>query len=135
MFIYSLLSLLLCAPPIIKEETSNKSAAIELPAEIVVNGDEGFVTVEAKCKGKVKWMVVSTDKVRYIENEINNSMIVAVPRTGKVTIFAVGLVDGQLTDFAATRIVVQDKVEKNTDKTKKPSEFDKELLNYKIRWK
>lgn len=88
--------------------SGSKVDGIELPADQIVAPDEGFVNITAKCKGTVKWLVVSNVKVKYVSNETGNSIIVSVPTTPgtMVTIFAVGLVDGKMTEFARTAIQV-----------------------------
>lgn len=88
--------------------SANKVDGIELPADQVVAPDEGFVNIAAKCKGTVKWLVISNVKVKYVSNDSTNSIIVSVPTTAGtlVTIFAVGLVDGKMTEFARTAIQV-----------------------------
>jgi hypothetical protein len=85
----------------------SKTEGLELPDEITVDASEGFMLVQAKSKGKVKWLVVSQSKVKYVANEESNSLVVAVPQSGSVNIFAVALVDGKLTEFAKTSISVK----------------------------
>jgi hypothetical protein len=80
---------------------------LELPPNQTVNFDEGFVNIQAKCKGDVKWLVVSQVKVKYITVPQTSSIILSVPpQGGVITVFAVGLVDGKLTDFASTNVTV-----------------------------
>ncbi len=87
--------------------SSNKTDGIELPAAQTVKFDEGFVTLQADCKGSVKWLVISAVKVKYFTLPTNNTIIISVPpQGGLITVFAVGLVDGKLTDFARTSITV-----------------------------
>ena len=96
----------LLAPTIDKLASSAKVDGLELPPDQTVAGDEGFVTLQAKTKGSVKWLVVSGVKVKYVTTP-DNSIIVSVPPTGgTITVFAVALVDGKLTDFARTNIIV-----------------------------
>lgn len=85
-----------------------KTEGIELPADQSVGHDEGFVNVQAKCKGQVKWLVVSGTKVKYMANEPTNSIIISIPpQGGLITVFAVGLVDNKLTEFVSTNINVK----------------------------
>jgi len=101
-------------PTVEKQETKeaevvkakgNKVAGLELPDDQTVNSDEGFVNIQAKCKGEVKWLVISNAKVKYFVVPQSNSLIVSIPNnTDLVTVFAVGVVDGKLTDFAMTNI-------------------------------
>jgi hypothetical protein len=86
---------------------SAKVEGLELPEDIIVENSEGFMLVQAKSKGKVKWLVVSQSKVKYVANEETNSLVVAVPQSGTVSIFAVSLVDSKLTEFAKTSITVK----------------------------
>lgn len=87
--------------------SSNKAAGIELPADQNVKFDEGFVTLQAVCKGDVKWLVISATKIKYFTLPTGNTIIISVPpQGGLITVFAVGLVDGKLTDFARTSITV-----------------------------
>jgi len=87
--------------------SSNKTDGIELPADQTVKFDEGFVTLQANCKGTVKWLVISATKIKYFTLPTGNSIIISVPpQGGLITVFAVGLVDGKLTDFARTSITI-----------------------------
>ncbi len=87
---------------------SNSTDGLELPADQTVKFDEGFVTIQAKCNGDVKWLVVSGVKIKYFTLPSNNTIIVSVPpQGGLITVFAVGLVNGKMTDFARTSITVQ----------------------------
>jgi hypothetical protein len=80
---------------------------LELPNDLAVNYDEGFVTIEAKCKGSVKWLVLSGVKIKYFTLPTSNTIIVSIPpQSALVTIFAVGQVDNKLTDFAKMTITV-----------------------------
>lgn len=87
----------------------NVVVGLELPSDLAVNYDEGFVNVQAKCKGEVKWLVVAGTKVKYVTVPQTNSIIISVPpQGGTISVFAVGLVDGKLTDFARTNINISD---------------------------
>lgn len=87
--------------------SSNKTDGIELPPDQNVKFDEGFVTLQATCKGNVKWLVISATKIKYFTLPTNNTIIISVPpQGGLITVFAVGLVDGKLTDFARTSITI-----------------------------
>lgn len=86
---------------------SNKTDGLELPADQTVKFDEGFVTINAVCKGNVKWLVISATKIKYFTLPSNNTIVISVPpQGGLVTVFAVGLVDGKMTEFARTSITV-----------------------------
>jgi len=86
---------------------SNKADGVELPADQTVKFDEGFVTLQATCKGQVKWLVISATKIKYFTLPTNNTIIISIPPSGGlITVFAVGLVDGKITDFVRTSITV-----------------------------
>jgi len=105
--------------PTVKTETTNKVLNLELPPNQEVKPDEGFVLLKADCKGTVKWLVVSPNPVKYVANDQNNTLIVGVPPSGAVTVFAVGLCENKITEFAKTVITVQEppKEAKETTKT------------------
>lgn len=87
--------------------SSNKADGIELPADQTVKFDEGFITLKAACKGNVKWLVISATKIKYFTLPTDNTIIISIPPSGGlITVFAVGLVDGKLTDFARTNVTV-----------------------------
>lgn len=86
--------------------SSNKADGIELPPDQNVKFDEGFVTLQANCKGTVKWLVISATKIKYFTLPSNGIIVSVPPQGGLITVFAVGLVDGKLTDFARTSITV-----------------------------
>lgn len=92
--------------PVINK-SANKVEGLELPPDAEVVPDEGFVSVSAVCKGSVKWLVICQNKIKYIVNDNNNSIVVSVPQNGTISIFAVGLVEAKLTDFAKTIITVK----------------------------
>lgn len=117
-------------PPIpVTSNKLNKVEGLELPTDADVAPDEGFVSVSALCKGSVKWLVICQNKIKYIINDNNNSIIVSVPQNGSITIFAVGLVENKMTDFAKTVITVKGtnpnppnpNVDPNIKPTPKPS--------------
>lgn len=88
----------------------NEVVGLKLPAAQTVNFDEGFVSLTADCKGQVKWLVLSTSvKVKFKVNPSTpNDIDVAVPPyESSITVFAVGVVDGKLTDYARTDITVK----------------------------
>jgi hypothetical protein len=87
--------------------SASKVDGLELPADQTVNADEGFVSIKATCGGEVKWLVVSAVKVKYITVPQTNSIIISVPfQGGKISVFAIGLVNNKQTDFARTDITV-----------------------------
>ena len=95
-------------PPALPVAAVNKVEGLELPADQSVAPDEGFISITAKCKGTVKWLVVSNVKVKFVTNDATNSIIVSVPTTPGtvVNVFAVGLVDGKQTEFVRTSVQV-----------------------------
>ena len=92
--------------PVINK-SANKVEGLELPPDLEVVSDEGFVSVSAVCKGSVKWLVICQNKIKYIVNDNNNSIVVSVPQNGTISIFAVGLVEAKLKDFAKTIVTVK----------------------------
>lgn len=84
----------------------NKVEGLELPADQTVKNDEGFVTIQAKCTGEVKWLVISAVKIKYFAMPQNSIVVSIPPQGGLVTVFAVGSVGGKLTDFAKHTITV-----------------------------
>lgn len=123
-----LLALFLFACPLIAQENPDpanvsgpKAEGIELPPDTTVSNDEGFVNIQAKCKGTVRWLVVAGVRVKYITNDSNNSIIVSIPANGGViTVFAVGLVDGKITEFVRTNITVRGGVSPPNDPVNPP---------------
>jgi hypothetical protein len=84
---------------------TNKVTGLELTPDITVDPSEGFVFVNAKCNGKVTWLVVTGTPVKYVVNENVNQIIVAVPPVGQeINVFCVGYVENKFTDFARTII-------------------------------
>lgn len=108
--ILSLVLILFVIMPVNSQENilaGPKVDGLELPGDQTVNFDEGFINLQAKCKGEVKWLVISAYKIKYVTVPNSNSIIISVPtQGGTVSVFAVGLVDGKLTDFARTNINV-----------------------------
>lgn len=104
-------SLVAVEPPPIPQSPvysiANKVEGLELPEPITVDSSEGFLVVQAKSKGQVKWFVVGNAKVKYVANDAANSLIVSVPQSGNVNVFAIALIEGKLTDFARTDITVK----------------------------
>ncbi len=93
-----------------KAASANEVAGLKLPEPKSVEYDEGFVTLEAECKGTVQWLVLSTSvKVKYKVNKSTpNEIDIAIPPyESLITVYAVGLVDSKLTAFARTDINVK----------------------------
>jgi len=110
LFILNLSSFAIDPPPIPQSPVAsitNKVEGLELPDPITVDSNEGFLLVQAKTKGQVKWFVICSNKVKYVANEAANSLIVSVPQSGSINIFAIALVDGKLTDFVRTDVTVK----------------------------
>lgn len=87
----------------------NKVENLSLPSDFVVKPEEGFTVIKAECKGTVKWLVLCHKPVKYIAIDTTNTLILGIPPSGSVNVFAVGLCDGKLTEFAKTIITVQGK--------------------------
>lgn len=86
---------------------TNEVSGLSLPANQTVNFDEGFVSLHATTAGTVKWLVLSTShRVKYKVNPATpNDIDVAIPPyAGSVTVFAIAVVNGQLTDYVRTDI-------------------------------
>jgi hypothetical protein len=87
--------------------SGNKVEGIELPEDQTVKNDEGFITIQAKCNGDVKWLVVSAVKIKYFTLPQGNTIVISIPpQGGLINIFAVGSVGGKMTEFARTNITV-----------------------------
>jgi len=92
-------------PPAASAPKANKAEGISLPPDSTVRNDEGFVSIQAECKGDVKFLVISSVKVKYVTN--GNTVIVSIPCAGGViTVFAIGNVGGKMTDFVSTNIQI-----------------------------
>ena len=85
----------------------NKVEGLELPEPISVDPNEGFMVVQAKAKGQVKWFVIGNSKIKFVSDDVSNSLIVSVPQSGVINVFAIALNDGKLTDFARTDITIK----------------------------
>lgn len=110
----------------INQNAANKVAGLELSAPQEFNSGAKIAKVDAVCDGPVRWLVISDEKLKYEESD--RSVIISLPNTGTINIFAVGLDQRTLTQFAATKITVK----KNT--SSKPKDENK-LLDYKMRWR
>lgn len=104
------------SPPTVKTDGVD---GIELPDDMVVPANEGFVSVQASCKGTVKWLVISTFKIKYFVVDEKKAVIVSVPSEpgAIVNVFAIGVIDGIPTDFVHTVITVEGE---NVDPEPKP---------------
>jgi hypothetical protein len=112
----------------VTDNTPSKVAGLELPKEVIVNGDSAFTKIQAKTDGEVKWLVLSEKAVQYLEDSENKSIILSkVPENANLHIFAVASVNGKLTDFASTKIV-------KTKNISNKKESEPEKLDYRIRW-
>ena len=102
---------LLCAATVFAQGgNSNEVAGLKLPAPKTVEYDAQFITVTAETKGAVKWLVLSTSqKLKYkVHKEDGNEVDVGIPpEESVITIFAIALVDGKMTDYARTDITVK----------------------------
>jgi hypothetical protein len=85
---------------------SNKVDGLELPADQTVKNDEGFITLQATCTGEVKWLVISAVKIKYFSMPQNSIVVSIPPQGGLITVFAVALVNGKLTEFTKTNITI-----------------------------
>lgn len=89
----------------------NKVENLSLPSDSIVKVDEGFTVIKAECKGTVRWLVLCPKPVKYIAIDASNTLILGIPPSGSVNVFAVGLCDGKLTEFAKTVVTVQSKLD------------------------
>lgn len=88
----------------------NEVTGLKLPETRSVDYDEGFVTLEAECKGVVQWLVLSTSvKVKYkVSKASPNEIDIAIPPYESIiTVYAVAMVDNKLTQFARTDVNVK----------------------------
>ena len=95
------------APVVPTNNKANKVDGLEIPVDLEVNPDEGFVSLQATTKGTVKWLVISQSKVKFLTNDSSNTIIISVPQSGQINVFAVALAENKLTDFAKTTITVK----------------------------
>jgi hypothetical protein len=88
------------------QASSPKVEGLELsPADPKVASDEGFLTITATTKGKVQFLVLGTSKVKAAVS--GNTVVVSIPPAGgQIAVFAVAVIDGQMTEFARTMITV-----------------------------
>jgi hypothetical protein len=111
-----------------KPSVAAKVEGLELPEIVLASANDQFVTVEAKTKGTVKWLVICEKPVKYMEDPDKKSIILGtIPENTAVYIVAVADVNGKMTDFASTKVV-----QKKSEIKKQESEPEK--LDYKIRW-
>lgn len=94
-----------------KEEAQtsvSKVEGLELPADQTVNFDEGFITIEAKTKGEVRWLVLSQGKIKYTPISPTALIVGVPPQDGTViSVFAIAIIDGKPTEFVNTNITVK----------------------------
>ncbi len=83
-----------------------------LPADQEVSPSEGFLTLEAKTSpgknpSEVRFLVVGSEKIKY--TSFGNTLILGIPPTpgAQITVFAISLVDGKLSDFSQCNITVK----------------------------
>ena len=95
------------APVVPTNNKANKVDGLEIPPDMEVASDEGFVALQASTKGSVKWLVISQAKVKFLTNDTANTIIISVPSSGQINVFAVALAENKLTDFAKTTITVK----------------------------
>lgn len=83
----------------------NAVTGLEITPDQNVDPTDGFVFINAKCSGKVQWLVVANSPIKYVINEGVNQLILAVPPPGQeANVFCVGYVDGKFTEFARTLV-------------------------------
>lgn len=96
--------------------SGNESTGIKLPANAEYSTKEQFVDVRADCPGLVKWLVITTapdnvknpERVKFVDRG-SNLISVGVPQHPVViSIYAVGTVNGKLTDFVRTDLTIVD---------------------------
>lgn len=82
---------------------------LELPPDQEVSPQEGFLSLEAKLTkpGEVRFLVVGSEKIKF--SVFGSTLIVSIPPTpgAQVSVFAVALIDGKLTDFVQSVITVK----------------------------
>ena len=95
------------SPPTISK--LNEVASLKLPPSQTVNYDEGFISLHADTTGTVNWLVLSTNKrvkYRVIPSSPNDIDIAIPPFQSSISVFAVAVINGQLTQFARTDITI-----------------------------
>jgi hypothetical protein len=111
-----------------KPTVAAKVEGLELPEMVLASANDQFVTIEAKTKGNVKWLVICDKKINYMEDSDKKSIILGtIPEDTAVYIVAIADVNGKMTDFVSTKVV-----QKKNEIKKQESEPEK--LDYKIRW-
>lgn len=111
LFTFASPSQLLAGEPKEPLSAAHSVKGLTLPENMTVREDEGFVLVSAQCKGTAKFLVFCSDPAVQIKAAAfgDNSLVVGIPpRPGiSLTVYAVTkLEDGELSDFAYTRILV-----------------------------
>jgi len=109
----------------------NKVTGLTLPADIIVNDDEGFVKVEAVAESSVSWLVLSETKVKYVVLS-DKAIIVSIPKVDRgsalISVFAVATVAGKTTPFASTTITVNSTAAKIQDPPTPEQPVNKNLI-------
>ena len=85
---------------------SHMVPGLKLTPDQTVSPDEGFVLITAEARGDVKWLVLGTSGTKIKYTTAGSSLIVSVPRSGQILVYAVALDQGKLTEFARTTITV-----------------------------
>lgn len=96
--------------PSVTADKRHEVPGLKLPAPQQVNHDESFITITAECEGEVQWLVLSSsEKIKYkiAKGQTTDIDVGIPPNECIITLFAVGLVDGKMTPFARTDIVVK----------------------------
>jgi hypothetical protein len=119
-FLLGLVFNILSSVAVAQNSVPNKVEGLELPPKVTLNDDIKTTTIEAKSKGLVKWLVISSDKIKYTIDEQNNKITLNLPAQGDIKILAISLVEGKNTEFAATSIHVKPQEIKKETKTEKP---------------
>ncbi len=105
----SLIFLLIFSPAKTLGQDAKLPPGPTLPPDQEVSPSEGFLTLEAKTPkpSEVRFLVVGSEKIKYVS--FGNTLILGIPPTpgAQITIFAISLVDGKLSDFSQSTITVK----------------------------
>ncbi len=103
-----------------EQKSLNKVAGLELPEPLQILPNSKNVTVQAKSEGQVKWLVIANKSIKYEEDVTKKTIIFKnFENIDSVNIFAVSNINGKLSDFANTKIIVKSAKDNDLTNNKK----------------